>query len=450
MLKFSKTKTNASVLSSDDQSSDLLKMIDQTQATIVFQPDGTIIEANENFLSIFGYSLEEIKGKHDSLFAPRNASQSESYNDIWNRLANGDVITDQFERSTKSGATIFIQATYCALKDEDGAVYKVIKVANDITQRRVELSAISGALQELSAGKLSQRIPDSENPEISEITHAFNGAIEQLSKMVRNVKQISGDIGATSKDMTSKSHDLSRRTENQASTLEETAAAVEQLTRNAGGAAENAQKVGELTVDTRESTKKGQNQVRDLTGAMEKIQHSSKQISQIVSVIEGIAFQTNLLALNAGVEAARAGESGRGFAVVASEVRGLAQRSSESALEIKTLIDASSRNVSEGASMVDHVAEEFTTIYDGVSKISENVLEITNGMKEQATTLNEINVAVTQLDKVTQENAAMVNQTSMAVDGLTMGAGNLVKEVSQFSTDNVAPAGTMDKWKAAG
>lgn len=181
---------------------------------------------------------------------------------------------------------------------------------------------------------------------------------------------------------------------------------------------------------------------------MEKIKESSEQISQIVTVIEGIAFQTNLLALNAGVEAARAGESGRGFAVVASEVRGLAQRSSESALEIKTLIDSSSRNVAEGVNMVEHVAGEFGTIFDGVGKISESVQDISQGMSEQATALQEINAAVMELDAVTQENAGMVNETSNSVDGLSTGAEHLVEEVSHFRV--TADKSTVEKWQEAG
>lgn len=447
MFKRTKIKNSAETTATS-LNGELATVLDRTHATIAYAPDGTVLNANANFLALMEYELSDIQGQNHAMFMDAAQANSPDYMQVWTRLQSGDVIKDQFEHVTKSGAPAVLQATYCPIMDDTGHVQKILVIATDVTERRTQLTRISDALSALSAGDLYHRIPDCDIADLAKIGDIYNGMIAHLSDMIMNVKQISGDVYATSQDMAGKSLDLSRRTENQASTLEETAAAVEQLTTNASTAAQNATSVNGLAIETRDSTKSGQNQVSDLTGAMEKIKQSSEQISQIVSVIENIAFQTNLLALNAGVEAARAGESGRGFAVVASEVRGLAQRSSESAMEIKTLIDASGRNVNEGVTMVEQVASEFGAIFEGVSKISQSVQEISQNMGEQATTLHEINAAVTQLDRVTQDNAAMVNQTSLSVDGLSAGARSLIDEVSRFGQD-AAPS-TMDKWQNAG
>lgn len=282
----------------------LLAMIEKSQAVIMFNLDGEILQANDNFLSVIGYTLDEIKGRHHSMFVAQDYAQSSEYSAFWDDLRAGEDKTSQFVRYGKSGAPIFIYATYCPVLDADGNVQSIIKLARNVTDRQEDIDHLSDALDGLSDGVLSHKVRPFNLSYMAPLGTAFNRSIERLAKMVTSVKQVAGDVQESAQYIHDKSLDLAKRSETQAATLEETAAAVEELTSNANTAAENAQTVNVLATDTRESTRKGQEQVNDLTGAMEKIKTSSEQIAQIVSVIEGIAFQTNLLALNAGVEAA--------------------------------------------------------------------------------------------------------------------------------------------------
>ena len=420
---------------------DLLSMVDRTQAVIHFKPSGEILFANENFLAALGYRLDEVVGQHHRIFVPEQERESAEYMEFWEKLNQNEFFTSQFQRITKSGRPIFIQATYCPIVDESGHVRRVIKIASDVTPRQEVISELSHGLQRLSQGDLTARVANIDVEELKYLGEVFNDSVGNLANLMVNVSSVSTGVNDTSEEILAVTRDLSHRTETQAATLEQTAAAVEELTSTARSAAENATEVHSVASTTRTAAEGGRNLVTSLTSAMERIENSSDQISQIITVIEGIAFQTNLLALNAGVEAARAGESGRGFAVVASEVRGLAQRSSESAMEIKSLIQTSSENVSEGSDLVSRATTEFNTIFEGVNDISERIQDIAHGMQEQSQTLSEINSSVSQLDEVTQRNAAMVQQTTHAGDRLSSNARQLVEEVSSFQVQG-AEAGT--------
>ncbi|MEL6840688.1 MAG: methyl-accepting chemotaxis protein, partial [Pseudomonadota bacterium] len=241
----------------------------------------------------------------------------------------------------------------------------------------------------------------------------------------RIMQQEAEDIGR-------QSGELSQRTETQAATLEETAAALDELTGNVKTAAEGAKEVETIVHQTRSEADESGEIVKETVTAMSEIESSSRQISTIISVIDDIAFQTNLLALNAGVEAARAGEAGRGFAVVASEVRELAQRSSEAAQQIKDLISGSSEQVARGVKLVDETGAALTAITERVANISTLMSEMANGATEQSRGLAEINLGVGQLDKVTQQNASMVESADVASQTLRQQAAALNKTVSAF------------------
>ena len=244
----------------------------------------------------------------------------------------------------------------------------------------------------------------------------------------------SRSIRGQSDEITRSSEELARRTENQAATLEETAAALDQLTASVKSAANSAREVETIVQAARREAEDSGKVVLGAVDAMNGIEKSSEQISQIIGVIDDIAFQTNLLALNAGVEAARAGDAGRGFAVVASEVRALAQRSSDASKEIKTLISSSSQLVGRGVQAVGSAGKALTTMVERVANISNLVSAISVGAQEQSLGLGEVNLGVNQLDQVAQKNAAMVEQSLMATQSLRDEAIGLDGLVTHFTT----------------
>ena len=238
--------------------------------------------------------------------------------------------------------------------------------------------------------------------------------MEQLEKALQSVKDSTQAMDSGTHEISTASNDLSRRTEQQASSLEETAAALDEITATVKKAAEGATHARKVVAATKDDAEKSGEVVRKAVEAMGGIEKSSQQISQIIGVIDEIAFQTNLLALNAGVEAARAGDAGRGFAVVASEVRALAQRSAEAAKEIKGLISTSTGQVEQGVQLVAETGKSLERIVSKVAEINGVVTEIASGAQEQATGLQQVNTAVNQMDKVTQQNAAMAEQATAA------------------------------------
>ncbi|MGV3577938.1 methyl-accepting chemotaxis protein [Brevundimonas sp.] len=302
------------------------------------------------------------------------------------------------------------------------------------------VAALGEGLDHLTRGDLTYTLTQAFPDDYVKLKDDFNAAIGQLkdamSVVVTNVSAIRSGSG----EISQAADDLSRRTEQQAASLEETAAALDQITATVNRTASGARQASETVQAAKGDAETSGIVVRDAVGAMGAIEKSAQEISQIIGVIDEIAFQTNLLALNAGVEAARAGDAGRGFAVVASEVRALAQRSAEAAKEIKVLISASTTQVNAGVSLVGQTGEALQRIVGRVAEIDGLVSEIAASAQEQATGLQQVNTAVNQMDQVTQQNAAMVEQSTAASHSLSQEAEVLAGSVARFQIG--APQGS--------
>jgi methyl-accepting chemotaxis protein len=291
---------------------------------------------------------------------------------------------------------------------------------------------IATGLTKLAEGDLTYRVDIDFPQAYQRLQGDFNGAITQMEEAMRTIVHAANSIGSGSDEIASAADDLSRRSEQQAASLEETAAALDEITATVKRSSAGAVEASRVVTSTRSDAERSAVVVRGAVEAMNQIEKSSQSISQIIGVIDEIAFQTNLLALNAGVEAARAGDAGRGFAVVAQEVRALAQRSADAAKEIKTLISTSSQQVSQGVSMVGQTGEALQAIVGKVSEIDALVSEIAAGGAEQATGLNEVNAAVNQMDQTVQQNAAMVEQSTAASHALKGEANGLMQMIGRF------------------
>ncbi|WP_068302614.1 methyl-accepting chemotaxis protein [Pararhodobacter sp. CCB-MM2] len=287
-------------------------------------------------------------------------------------------------------------------------------------------------LRDLASGHLDIRLDRPFGEGYEQLRADFNETVDTMENLMRSISANAAEIRSRAEEISASSDDLSHRTENQAATLEETAAALDELTASVRAAADSASEVERVVADARNEAEKSGQVVSEAVAAMSLIRKSSNEISQIIGVIDDIAFQTNLLALNAGVEAARAGDAGRGFAVVASEVRALAQRSSDAAKQIKTLINDSSDQVDTGVGLVGRAGETLSMIIERVGNIDTLVGEIATGAREQSSGLGEINVGVSQLDQVTQQNAAMVEEVTAAAVTLKHESKALTQVVVRF------------------
>jgi methyl-accepting chemotaxis protein len=415
-----------------------IEAIGRAQAIIEFTLDGTIVNANRNFLDAMGYTLAEVKGKHHRMFCEPAYRDSPDYTRFWETLARGEFVAAEFKRVSKDGRSVVIQGAYNPILDSNGKVVKVVKFATDVTKRVEAVNDIAEALTALAGGDLEQRIQRTFPPELDQLRVDFNRALETLQVAMQKVGQTAAAIKAGTDEISVSSNDLSKRTEQQAASLEETAAALDQITATVKKTAEGATHARSVVATAKTDAENSGDVVGQAVTAMGQIEQSSHQISSIIGVIDEIAFQTNLLALNAGVEAARAGDAGRGFAVVASEVRALAQRSAEAAKEIKTLISASSTQVAAGVNLVGETGKALTRIVTQIAEINGVVTDIAASAQEQATGLNQVNAAVNQMDQVTQQNAAMVEESTAASHTLAQEADDLARMMGQFKVGGAA------------
>lgn len=310
--------------------------------------------------------------------------------------------------------------------------------ARETADVQVAVDSLAAALSKLSDGDVSHRIDRPFAPDLDGVRADFNRSAEKLQDALREVARNVRGIDAGANEIGAASDDLAQRTEQQAASVEETAAALEQITTAVKDATRRAQEAGQLVGRAKTGAEKSGDVVRNAIVAMERIEQSSGEIANIISVIDEIAFQTNLLALNAGVEAARAGDAGKGFAVVAQEVRELAQRSANAAKEIKALITTSNAQVQEGVQLVGETGAALNTIVADVQEINRHVIAIAESAQEQSSGLQEINTAVNRMDQDTQKNAAMVEETTAASHALANEVASLNRLLDQFRLSNDA------------
>ena len=303
-----------------------------------------------------------------------------------------------------------------------------------LMQRRLvgELQRAGEVATAVAAGNLTVDATSSRADEVGDLLRALATMNHQLSDSMRTVLESSSSIRTASAEIASGNQDLSTRTEQAASNLQQTASSVEQLNGTVKQSADSARQANQLAASAAEVAQRGGSVVSQVVSTMDEINASSKKIADIIGVIDGIAFQTNILALNAAVEAARAGEQGRGFAVVASEVRSLAQRSAEAAKEIKGLIGASVERVEAGSKLVADAGQTMGEIVGSVKRVSDVIGEITIASGEQSDGIGQVNTAVTQLDQMTQQNAALVEQSAAAAESLKDQADRLTQVVGGF------------------
>ncbi|AXK79831.1 HAMP domain-containing protein [Pseudolabrys taiwanensis] len=313
------------------------------------------------------------------------------------------------------------------------AVFGALSIARPIRALRRPLNEAAGGNFNVSVPGVGRR------DEVGEIADAVVRMTAQVSKTLADIKVSGQEVATASAEISTSTTDLSQRTEEQAASLEETTAAMEELAATVKKNAENAQQASRFATGTRDVADRGSRVVADAVEAMAKIEESSRRISDIIGVIDEIARQTNLLALNAAVEAARAGEAGRGFAVVATEVRGLAQRSAQAAKDIKDLITSSGSQVKDGVDLVNKAGEALSEIVGSIRQVADIVAEIASASGEQATGIEEINKALTQMDDATQQNAALVEENAATAKALEHQAKTMDEQIAFFRLGEAAP-----------
>jgi methyl-accepting chemotaxis protein len=411
--------------------------------------------ANEVFRTLIGASDADLAGASGKAMISREHPGADGASP-WDDAVAGRAVVGVF-RIRHGGAERLVEGSLNPMPDERNRTAGFLLIGADVTEQRSRIAAaearraamvaeqqrvveaLGAALGRLAEGDVTTRIDAAFSEDYDALRRNFNAAMESLEGALAEIVHNSGLIRGEASEISAANNDLSKRTVEQAASLEQTAAAIEELTASIRSGAVSAGEAAGTASTARERALAGGEVVDRAVAAMGAIEASSNEIAQIVGVIEGIAFQTNLLALNAGVEAARAGESGRGFAVVASEVRALSQRCSEAAAEIGRLVASATVHVKSGVSLVGEAGTALGTIIQSVNEISQHASEIASSAAEQSSGLSEINAAMGQLDKSTQQNAAMVEETTAASRLLDSEARALAAIVARFRVGDSQP-----------
>jgi methyl-accepting chemotaxis protein len=421
--------------------------IAKAQAVIEFDMSGNVLTANDNFLDVMGYYLDDIKGEHHRMFVDPDFAASADYKRFWQKLNRGEFDSGRYKRVGNNKKTVWIQATYNPIMDLNGNPYKIVKFATDITTQ-VELEH-SVAAKAKSDGEKIARLLDS-------VEHAANGDLtskvlvegdepldqlaEGISKMIDDLRKVISNVVMSASGLADASTTISERcngvavgTQALGATVEEMNASIDGLTSSINTIAGNTSDADAMAKSTQNEAEIGAKAVAKSIEAMDLINRSSEDIGEIVKVISDIANQTNMLAFNAAIEAARAGEHGLGFSVVADEVRKLAERSSQATKEISKLINESVKRVSAGSEISRQASDAFDKILAGVVKTTEAISDISKATNEQLLTAREVSTAVQYIAEEAEKSAAACDSIARSTEGLNQRAGDLNKTVSGFT-----------------
>ena len=434
--------TTAIVDASDAQSSDLSDASNQTfLVTVGAVILGLLVVLALGFVAIRAWLVKPIQNMVTTMGVLANGDFSPTVEGTDRRDEVGTMA--KAVQIFKDNGLRALQLEQEAASGRSASEAERARVAEADRQRAQQMtqatSGLGEGLKHLSSGDLTYRLNEPFASDFETLRSDFNDAVGQLADSLRSVSQATGSIDSGAREISRSAEDLSKRTEQQAASLEETAAALDQITTNVANSSQRTQEARHVAIEANKSASRSGEVVSNAVTAMQRIEQSSNQISNIIGVIDEIAFQTNLLALNAGVEAARAGEAGKGFAVVAQEVRELAQRSAQAAKEIKELIRNSSEEVSTGVKLVQETGLALKVIEEQVVTINTQLDAIATSAKEQSVGLHEVNTAVNQMDQVTQQNAAMVEESTAASATLASEVQRLREIIAGFRVGSDGP-----------
>eukprot|EP01028_Stygiella_incarcerata_P003381 TRINITY_DN1673_c0_g1_i2.p1 TRINITY_DN1673_c0_g1~~TRINITY_DN1673_c0_g1_i2.p1 ORF type:complete len:472 (-),score=-45.54 TRINITY_DN1673_c0_g1_i2:806-2221(-) len=465
-------------LGKTEEESARLTAMDENYAIISFKPDGTIIHANNNFLNVLGYKLEETAGKHHRMFCDKTYVTTKEYTEFWESLNKGLSQINEFERIRKDGTSVWIQASYTPVKNKSGKVTRVVKFAQDITDAKNVIKAANKAIDIAKTGIMKQTIQEkTQNEGIENLKNGINdlfqivstkvdGDLNKISDALLSFQKLNfthriegNNLGEAANGLNNLANvinemlvenkangltldkgsnlllanvdKLNQSSNEAAASLEETAAALEEITANIRNNTQNIAKMASNSTNVTTSVSNGEKLANQTTVAMDEINEQVKSINEAISVIDQIAFQTNILSLNAAVEAATAGEAGKGFAVVAGEVRNLATRSAEAAKEIKELVEKANTKASEGKFSSEKMIEGYSKLNEKINDSSKIISNVADATIEQSKGISQINEAVSSIDKITQENAKITGETQEIAKKTNDIAKNIIK-----NTDN--------------